>query len=72
MTELASHVTDIDIYHTDRDKAAYNSGLFWHTFHYVAAGKSTHRSYPRHATGVCGGGPANEHNYTAGLLLHYC
>src|SRR5262249_34956083 len=23
MTELASHVVDIDIYHTDRDKAAY-------------------------------------------------
>jgi hypothetical protein len=70
MTELAAHVTDIDIYHTDRDKAAYNHGLFWHTCHYVPAGRSTHRSYPR-LPGVCGGGPANEHNYAAGLRLHW-
>ena len=70
MTELAVHVTDIDIYHTDRDKAAFSNGLFWHTFHYVGAGKSSHRSYPRRA-GVCGGGPANEHNYAAGLRLHW-
>jgi hypothetical protein len=70
MAELATHVTDIDIYHTDRDKAAYNHGLFWHTCHYVPAGRSTHRSYPRHP-GVCGGGPANEHNYAAGLRLHW-
>ena len=70
MAELATHVTDIDIYHTDRDKAAYNHGLFWHTCHYVPAGRSTHRSYPRRA-GVCGGGPANEHNYAAGLRLHW-
>jgi hypothetical protein len=70
MTELATHVTDIDIYHTDRDKAAFSNGLFWHTFHYVAAGKSSHRSYPRQ-DGVCGGGPANEHNYAAGLRLHW-
>ena len=70
MRDLASHVADIDIYHTDRDKAAYNHGLFWHTFHYVAAGRSTHRSYPRHR-GVGGGGPANEHNYATGLRLHW-
>jgi hypothetical protein len=70
MTELATHVTDIDIYHTDRDKAAFSNGLFWHTFHYVAAGRSSHRSYPRQQ-GVCGGGPANEHNYAAGLRLHW-
>jgi hypothetical protein len=70
MEELASHVIDIDIYHTDRDKPAYNHGLFWHTVHYTDAGLSTHRSYPR-APGVCGGGPANEHNYTTGLMLHY-
>lgn len=70
MTELAVHVTDIDIYHTDRDKAAFSNGLFWHTFHYVGAGKSSHRSYPRR-DGVCGGGPANEHNYAAGLRLHW-
>src|SRR5207248_3079 len=58
----------IDIYHTDFDKSAYNHGLFWHTYHYVDAGTSTHRSYPR---GTAGGGPADEHNYTTGLMLHY-
>ncbi len=70
MRELASHVIDIDVYHTDRDKSAYNHGLFWHTFHYVDADTGTHRSYPK-AARVCGGGPANEQNYTTGLMLHY-
>ena len=49
---LARHVIDIDIYHTDRDKSAYNRGLFWHTFHYVDVDTGTHRSYPR-AAKVC-------------------
>jgi exo-rhamnogalacturonan lyase-like protein len=70
MTELAAHVEDIDIYHTDRDKAAFNGGLFWHTYHYVAAGRCSHRSYPR-KPGVCGGGPGDEHNYAGGLRLHW-
>ena len=70
MEELAAHVIDIDIYHTDGDKAAYNHGLFWHTFHYVDADTGTHRSYPR-AANVCGGGPANEQNYATGLMLHH-
>ena len=70
MRELASHVIDIDVYHSDRDKSAYNHGLFWHTFHYVDADTGTHRSYPK-AAKVCGGGPANEQNYTTGLMLHY-
>jgi len=70
MEELAAHVVDIDIYHTTRDKSAYNGGLFWHTYHYVPAGLSTHRSYPS-AEGVSGGGPSNEHNYASGLRLHY-
>jgi YetA-like protein len=70
MTELATHVEDIDIYHTDRDKAAFNGGLFWHTYHYVGAGRSSHRSYPRR-DGVGGGGPGNEHNYAGGLRLHW-
>src|SRR6185295_10147664 len=70
MEDLARHVADIDTYHTDRDKAAYNHALFWHTAHYVNAGTSTHRSYPRDPK-VGGGGPANEHNYSTGLLLHY-
>jgi hypothetical protein len=92
MDELAAHVIDIDIYHTDGDKSAYNHGLFWHTYHYVDADTGTHRSYPRalqrlesmpglaaedsrprasRAVYALGGGPANEQNYTAGLLLHH-
>jgi hypothetical protein len=70
MDDLARHVVDIDIYHTDRDKSAYNHALFWHTSHYVDAGRSTHRSYPK-APRVGGGGPSNEHNYATGLVLHY-
>ena len=66
--ELAAHVVDIDIYHTDQDKSAYNHGLFWHTYHYRDAGTATHRGYP---TGTNGGGPSSEHNYTTGLMLHY-
>ena len=68
--ELAGHVTDIDIYHTSEDKFAYNNGLFWHTIHYIDAGRSTHRSYP-HIGKSNGGGPANEQLYTTGLMLHY-
>ncbi|MFO0813518.1 MAG: hypothetical protein U0796_09880 [Gemmatales bacterium] len=77
MQHLARHVIDIDVYHTDQDKSAYNHGLFWHTFHYVDADTGTHRSYPRNARvppdgrPVPGGGPANEQNYTTGLMLHY-
>jgi hypothetical protein len=70
MEELATHVIDIDLYHTEQDKSAYNHGLFWHTYHYVDADTGSHRSYPR-AAKVCGGGPANEQNYTTGLMLHY-
>jgi hypothetical protein len=70
MNELAAHVVDIDIYHTDGDKSAYCHGLFWHTAHYVSAAKSSHRSFPKHPK-VSGGGPSNEHNYTAGLRLHW-
>ena len=70
MHELALHVRDIDVYHTDEDKSAYNHGLFWHTCHYVDAGTSTHRSYPR-APKVFGGGPSGGHNYATGLMLHH-
>jgi hypothetical protein len=72
MCELARHVVDIDIYNTDQDKAAYNHGLFWHTYHYVDADTANHRTYPKaHAAKVHGGGPANEQNYAAGLTLHH-
>lgn len=69
MADLAVHVKDIDIYHTDEDKAAYNGGLFWHTYHYCDAGTSTHRCYPRN--GPASGGLSAEHNYNVGLMLHY-
>jgi hypothetical protein len=72
---LARHVCDIDIYHTDRDKSAYNGGLFWHTEHYRTAETSTHRTFSRAnkpADGrPYGGGPSAEHNYTTGLLYYY-
>lgn len=72
MDELAGHVIDIDIYHTDRDKAAYNGGLFWHTYHYGDADTATHRTYPRRNNGkVFGGGPSADHNYPTGLMLRY-
>jgi hypothetical protein len=72
MSELAAHVVDIDIYHTVRDKWAYNHGMFWHTYHYGDADTATHRTYPRSAQGtIHGGGPSADHNYTSGLLLHY-
>lgn len=72
MNELAAHVTDIDIYHTNEDKSAYNHGLFWHTYHYVDADTATHRSYPAAAKAIVhGGGPSAEQNYATGLMHHY-
>jgi YetA-like protein len=71
---LARHVVDIDVYHTQQDRWAYNGGLFWHTDHYRTAHTSTHRCYSqanRPAGQPYGGGPANEHNYTSGLLLYH-
>lgn len=74
--DLAHHVIDIDIYHTTQDREEYNGGLFWHTDHYIPAGLATHRSFSREHRDVkdsrfCGGGPAAEHCYTSGLMLHY-
>lgn len=69
MDDLAKHVSDIDIYHTVKDKSAYNGGLFWHTCHYIDAGASTHRTYPGGRGG--GGGPSGGQLYSTGLLLHY-
>jgi hypothetical protein len=71
---LARHVVDIDIYHTNQDRAVYNGGMFWHTDHYRDASTCTHRAYSQANRGPAsssyGGGPCNEHNYTTGLL-HY-
>lgn len=76
MDDLARHVTDIDIYHTDEDRAEYNNGLFWHTDHYLPAHTATHRTFTRYNTtsstpGQTGGGPAEEHCYTTGLMVHH-
>ena len=72
---LARHVMDIDVYRTDRDKPAYNNGLFWHTAHYHAVGRATHRSMSSVMRGkripAPGTGPGNEHNYSSGLLLYH-
>jgi hypothetical protein len=73
---LARHVIDIDIYHTAKDRPAYNGGLFWNTDHYKDAATCTHRTYseancPDGDRANYGGGPSNEHNYTTGLLHYY-
>ncbi|NWO07466.1 MAG: hypothetical protein HLX50_17780 [Alteromonadaceae bacterium] len=76
MDDLARHVVDIDIYHTEEDRAEYNHGLFWHTDHYLDAYTATHRTFSRHnrsssTPGQTGGGPAEEHCYSTGLLYHH-
>jgi len=76
-TDLAQHVKDIDIYHTDKDKVEYNHGLFWHTDHYLPAETASHRTYSKNQQANAyqdhsgGGGPGGEHCYTTGLMLHY-
>lgn len=76
MDDLAAHVWDIDIYHTDEDRSEYNHGLFWHTDHYLPAHTATHRTFSRYnntssTPGQTGGGPAEQHCYTTGLLYHH-
>lgn len=73
LDEAARHTIDIDIYHTDQDKSAYNHGLFWHTDHYKDSETCTHRTYSQKNSSKSGygGGPSNEHNYTSGLLHYY-
>jgi len=70
MDQLASHVVDIDVYHTTEDKPGYNHGLFWHTSHYTSAFTGTHRSYSTLA-GPQSGGPSAAHCYTTGLMYHF-
>ena len=76
MSELADHVMDIDIYHTDNDRAEYNKGLFWHTDHYTEAQTATHRTFSslqidEHGDLARGGGPGPEHCYTSGLVYYH-
>jgi hypothetical protein len=71
---LARHVIDIDIYHTEEDRAVYRGGLFWMTDHYRDAATATHRTFSKancRAGQSYGGGPGNEHNFTTGLLYYY-
>lgn len=75
--DLATHIKDIDIYHTNQDKPQYNNGLFWHTDHYLPAETAGHRTYSKYQDANAyqdhagGGGPAGQHCYTTGLMLHY-
>ena len=73
--EMARHLADIDVYHTQQDRPAFNGGFFWHTDHYTDAGTCTHRCYtgtaPQAASGGYGGGQSNEHLYASGMALHY-
>src|SRR5690606_17587101 len=76
LDDLAKHVIDIDIYHTQEDRRAFNGGMFWHTEHYTQAATATHRAYSKATLAwksrhLCGGGPSSEHNYTSGLLGYY-
>ena len=76
LSELASHIVDIDIYHTVKDRGEYNGGLFWHTHHYLSAFTCTHRSFSSKQAadflyGEIGGGPGDEHCYTTGLSYYY-
>ena len=75
--DLAQHIKDIDIYHTEKDKAHYNNGLFWHTDHYLSAETASHRTYSAlqksnaYQDHAGGGGSRSNHCYTSGLMLHY-
>ncbi len=73
--EMARHVADIDVYHTEGDRSAFSGGLFWHTDHYTDAVTSSHRCYtnkcPAAEAGSYGGGPSAEQDYAGGLATHY-
>jgi len=75
--DLAGHVKNIDIYHTNEDRCEYNNGLFWHTDHYLPAETASHRTYSQRQIANAyqdhagGGGPGGQHCYTTGLMLHY-
>ncbi|MGF1580088.1 MAG: hypothetical protein ACFCD0_12065 [Gemmataceae bacterium] len=72
---LARHVMDIDLYHTNEDRSAYNGGMFWLTDHYVSAETATHRTYSGKNCGPnpkdYGGGPSSNHVFATGLLHYY-
>ena len=67
---------DIDIYHTQEDRPAYNR---WPVLAYRSLHRCGHCHPPSifegsrgdRALQAYGGGPSNEHNYTTGLLHYY-
>ncbi|MFM7199481.1 MAG: hypothetical protein ACKO6N_01720 [Myxococcota bacterium] len=70
---MSRHLADIDVYHTEGDRAVYNGGQFWHTTHDTSAGLSSHRSYPRlsdssRCTRFTSGGPGLGQLYLEGLV----
>lgn len=74
--DLARHVIDIDIYHTDEDKSEFNNGMLWHTDHFASAHTATHRTFSlatklARKLGSYGGGPGYDHDYAKGLKLYY-
>lgn len=78
MSDAAKHMIDIDIYHTDDDKSAFNRGMFWHTDHYLPAQTATHRGYSAKniesldiPAAHYGGGPSSENDYSSGLMYYY-
>ena len=75
-TDLANHIMDIDIYHTEEDRVEYNNGMFWHTDHYLEAHTATHRTYSatqidKEGKPQNGGGPSSGHSYSTGLVYYY-
>jgi hypothetical protein len=71
--QYADHVSDIDIYHTTKDRYQFNNGMFWHTDHHLEAETSTHRSVSQKHKGkkpgnLLGGGPSYDHCYATGFL----
>ncbi len=76
MDDLATHVYDIDIYHTSGDRPGYNYALHWHTNHYLEAKSCTHRSFSKghldkYDPQFYGGGPSMEHCYASGFMYHH-
>ncbi|MBI5742125.1 MAG: hypothetical protein HZA16_15610 [Nitrospirae bacterium] len=74
--ELADHVIDIDIYHTDEDRELFNKGMHWHTDHFADAATATHRCMSiqtkiKKGLKSYGSGPGFDHIYTKGLLYYY-
>lgn len=74
--DLADHVADIDIYHTDEDRYQFNQGMFWHTDHHLEAATASHRaSSAQHCkiknAAMVGSGPSYSNIYATGFAYLY-